>query len=460
MMQLCKKDREKVYDAILAGNIDAAGFSLPNLVDEIILTMHKHGILQLLASALPDKRADNHHIPFDILLSLSVAAKLKTKTSLTDVPFAVTDAELLAELGWNLWDYGRDLEEGLFSESVMRKLVAKYDCGEWFAFYNRYVQEYLAGKLDMHPYIHILDCTKVQTNLKNENYEGSSVVKIDGETMRGYKLGILRGVLDESGIAEEAVFGTLKTHDMELCREMLRNTACFQEHDILINDRGFLSRGMANYLKTVRKVDTYLPARENMLIFQDAVNLAVASGKWQDHPNRKRKSQKIQLVPDLGPLWESDAPEEDVPINACVVHDTKTGQFFVFLTTDTGKTARQIINTYELRPEIEEDFRQMKDFWKLEDFKSTQLNYIAFHIVMTLIGYLYYQIYKNLEEGRECVGKSLPVLIKKYTATKPKSVVLYAGQYYGIFSFLELLKIYTECTTDVRQLLDPILAKI
>ena len=58
---------------------------------------------------------------------------------------------------------------------------------------------------------------------------------------------------------------------------------------------------------------------------------------------------------------------------------------FVFMTTDTGRTARQIINTYELRPETEEDFRQMKDFWKLEDFKSTKYNYITYHIVMTLV---------------------------------------------------------------------------
>lgn len=42
------------------------------------------------------------------------------------------------------------------------------------------------------------------------------------------------------------------------------------------------------------------------------------------------------------------------------------------MTTDTNRTARQIINTYGLRPEIEEDFRQMKDFRKLEDFKSTK----------------------------------------------------------------------------------------
>lgn len=460
MIQICRKDKEKVYNAIRTGKIDAAEMSFPNLIDDILLAMKKQGLTDLLSASLPDKRSDNKHIPFDILLCLAVAAKLKLKTSLTDVPFAVTEAELLAELGWNIWDNERDINEGLFSESVMRKLLAKYTSDEWISFYNTYVQKYLLKNLDAQPCIHILDCTKIPVNLDNENYENSSVVKIDGETTRGYKLGVLRGVLGDSGIVEETVFGTLKTHDMEHCREMLRKTSCFHENDILINDRGFLSREMTNYLKTVRKVDTYIPARENMTVYQGAVALAVASGKWQKHPNRKRKDQEVQLVTGLGPLWESDEPEKDVPINACVVHDKKTKKFFVFMTTDTARTARQIVNTYELRPEIEENFRQMKDFWKLEDFKSTKYNYITYHIVMTLVGYLYFQVYKNLDEGKPYVGKSLPVVVKNYKETRPKAVIIYVGQYFSIFSFLEFLQLYAECTLEVRQLLDPILAKV
>lgn len=460
MIQICQKNKDKVYEAIRTGKIDAAEMSFPNLIDDILLTLKKHGLTELLSAALPDKRKDNKHIPFDILICLAVAAKLKRKTSLTDVPFAVTEAELLAELGWNVWDYDRDINEGLFSESVMRKLLAKYSSDEWISFYNSYVQQHLMEKLNVQPCIHILDCTKILVNLDNENYENSSVVKIDGETMRGYKLGVLRGVLDDSGIAEEVVFGTLKTHDMEHCREMLRNTSCFHENDILINDRGFLSREMTNYLKTVRKVDTYLPAKENMLLYQDAVTLAVASGKWQKHPNRKRKDQVIQLVTGLGSLWESDEPEKDVPVNACVVYDKKTEKYFVFMTTDTNRTARQIINTYELRSEIEEDFRQIKDFWKLEDFKSRKYNYITYHIVMTLVGYLYFQVYKNLDEGKAYVGKSLPVVVKNYKETRAKAVIIYVGQYFGIFPFLEFLQLYAECTLEVRQLLDPILAKV
>ena len=115
MIQICRKDKEKVYEAIRAGKIDAAEMSFPNLIDDIILFMKKQGLTDLLAQALTDKRRDNSHIPFDILLCLAVAAKLKCKTSLTDVPFAVTEAELLAELGWNIRDNERDVNEGLFS---------------------------------------------------------------------------------------------------------------------------------------------------------------------------------------------------------------------------------------------------------------------------------------------------------------------------------------------------------
>jgi hypothetical protein len=108
----------------------------------------------------------------------------------------------------------------------------------------------------------------------------------------------------------------------------------------------------------------------------------------------------------------------------------------VFLTTDTSKTAKQIINTYELRPEIEEDYRQIKDFWKLEDFKSTKYNFITFHIVMTLISYMYFQLFKNMEEGSKYSGKFLPVIIKNYKEDKQKSVIIYSGQYFGVFSFI------------------------
>lgn len=74
--------------------------------------------------------------------------------------------------------------------------------------------------------------------------------------------------------------------------------------------------------------------------------MAKEQNKWQAHPNKKRKEQKNAFVDALGSHWRSSDPEKDVDINACVVYDVKTDEYFVFITTDLQKTAKQIIMTY------------------------------------------------------------------------------------------------------------------
>lgn len=143
MLQLSKNDKNKVLKAIKTGKIDAADVSFPNLIDTIILRMKNIGLIGKLAESFKDKRKQNKHIPFDILIALAITAKMKLKTSLTDVAFAVTDGELLSELGWNMWDTDRNLEDGLFAEGVMRNLINKYgltEKNEFIDSYNHYVQ--------------------------------------------------------------------------------------------------------------------------------------------------------------------------------------------------------------------------------------------------------------------------------------------------------------------------------
>lgn len=460
MLQLSKNYKEKVLEAIRNGVIDAADISFPNLIDTIVLKMKKIGLINKLSESFKDKRKSNKQIPFDILLALTITAKMKLKTSLTDVAFAVTDSELLSELGWNIWDTDRSLNEGLFAEGVMRNVVQKYESKDLLDSYNHYVQKIVMPSLNVSPTIHILDCTELEVNLDNSNYENSEVISDDGKFKRGYKLGTLRGLMDDSGVIEEIVFGSIKSHDLEFCRDMILNSSCLKNGDILINDRGFISRDVINTLKAKKQVDTYIPARKNMTIYEEAVKIAISEDKWQKHPNKNRKTQQIQLVKDLGMMWVSEHPKDDVDLCACVVHDTKDNEYYVFLTTDTSKTAKQIISTYELRPEIEEDYRQIKDFWKIEDFKSTKYNFITFHIVMTLIGYMYFQMFKNMEEGKKYSGKSLPVVLKNYKEEKQKSVIIYTGQYFGVFSFIEFIQLYAGCSAEVRKLLDPTLALV
>ena len=346
----------------------------------------------------------------------------------------------------------------MMTESSLRFLFGKYEAKELFKSYNEVVQEQIMPKLDYKPNIHILDCTELSVNLDNENYEQSAITTNKyGDVDRGYKLASLRGIIDDTGIIEEIEFGAMNIHDLELSRDMLKNTKVFNPGDILIEDRGFLDRELINYLKNERKVDTYVPLRSNMIAYQTAVKIAQLDNKWENHPTRE--NQKIAFVPNLKNYWWSDkiesnkkyAENNDVELNSCVVWDTETDSYFVFCTTDTTVSAKQIITTYELRPEIEEDYRQLKDFWKLQDFKSTKINMIALHIIMVLFGYLFFQIYTLMPEGEQYSHKSLPVILKNYQSTAMPYLVFYADVEFGIFSISEIIKLYPSCDTAAQQ---------
>lgn len=441
---------------MIDGQVDAVHSSNGNLVDEIVLAMHKNGILKCLSDGIPDKRADNTTIPFELFLALSATAKMKIKTSLTDIPFAINDHRTLAELGWNLVDTDGNLDKGLMRESSLRAIIKKYKSTDLFSGYNETIQRHIMPKLNLSPDIHILDCVKLLVNLKNENYEDSGIgVDNDNKVARGYKLATLRGITGDTGIIEDTRFGSIETHDLKLSEDMLYNSPILKHGDIVINDRGFISRDVMNHLKNKRGVDTYVPLKANMITFEMAVSTAKLENKWMKHPNKNRESQQIAFVPNLGDFWIKDAADNNVDLNACIVWDTKATdkdkEYFVFVTTDLSKSAKQIIRTYELRPEIEEDFRQIKDFWKIEDFKSTKLNFIAFHIMSTLFGYLFFQLYTMLPEGEKYAHKCLPVILKNYTPEALNFLVFYVADEFAILSVIEFAELYSGCSLGVKK---------
>lgn len=451
MLKTCKINKQEVIKAIEEGNIDDGDIAFPNFIDDIITKMNEKGLINFFDDVFIDKRCNkNTTIPLNIIFTLAAAAKMKIMTSLTDIPFAIMDSDTLAELGWNFYDTNGDLENGLISDGTIRGFLTHYIAQEFIDLYNNYTKQIL-GKCNLIPFIHILDCTKIDVNVDNENYENSTVIKDDGKLRRGYKLASLRGLLDSSGVIEQIEIGTMKTHDLTLSKDILYNSPALKPGDILIEDRGFLSREIINYLKTERKVDTYIPVKKNMDIYKETIKIAREQNVWYKHPNKKRTNQEIATVKTVGAFWQSNNPEDDVELNAAVVYDKKEDKYYVFISTDLTATGRQIVKTYELRPEIEEDFRQLKDFWKLEEFKSTKYTHIVFHIVMLLIGYLYYQLYKNTEEGSKYANMSLPIILKKYVPKKKsKKVIIYAGEYFGIFGFLEIMDIYAACSDKIK----------
>lgn len=454
MLKLCKLNQDNVIRQISKGNFDSVAISQSNLVDDIILSMQKSGILYWMERAVPDKRY-GASLSTKLIIPLSIAAKMKIKMSVSDIPYAIQDHRVLASLGYNIVDTDGNLKNGIMSEGTIRNYIKKFTADELIFTYNKAVQKYIMPSIDASATIHILDATDLEVNLKNENYEGAEVTKNKhGEVSRGYKLGTIRGIIDDVGIIEEICLGSLKTHDLNLTRDMIMNSKVFKKGDILINDRGFLNRELINFLKNERGVDTYVPLKENMTIFQTAITAAQMENKWIKHPTRE--NQKIALVTDLSPFWESKNTDNDVPLNAAVVWDTETNKYFAFVTTNVNDSAKQIVLTYELRPEIEEDYRQLKDFWLLDHFKSTKLNMNAFHIITVLFGYLFFQIFTTKPEGEKYANKCLPTVLKNYNSQEFPYLIFYVKNEFGILSIMEFCKLYAECDERVRKKLETV----
>ncbi len=349
MIRLCKHNQDNVIKKVRNGQLDAMALSSTNLIDDIILEMNNHKIFDCLKNNIPDLRAKNTIIPYELIWASAICAKMKVQTSLTDIPFAIHDHRTLAKLGYTIIDTNGNLKEGLMQEGSLRFLLSKYDFSLFINGYNYTVQNGILPLLNIVPYIHILDCTDLEVNYFNNNYENSGIThsKRDNSLTRGYKLATLRGIVEDTGIIEDIRFGSINIHDLKLSEEMLKTSPMLKPGDILINDRGFLSREMINYLKSERKIDTYVPLRKNMEIYEVAVSLAKSINNWSIHPNKKRKHQYITLIKDLGEHWISNKPQNDVPINGCVVWDKKDNEYYVFITTDITKRANDIIMTYE-----------------------------------------------------------------------------------------------------------------
>jgi len=446
MLKVCWNDKESVLEQIRAGKIDAVALSTTNLVDDIIYIMYTNGILGCLESAIADRRSHNTTVPYNIIWASAIAAKMKVHTSLTDIPYAITDHRVLGEMGYSLYNSSGAIGNSLMNEGCIRFLLGKYTSDDMIAGYIKAVQDHIMPKLDMSANIHILDCTDLEVNFDNQNYEGA---------------GIAYSKRTKGGIIEDIRFGPLDTHDLTLSCEMLLTSPMLKSGDILINDRGFLSRDIINYLKAERNIDIYVPLRKNMVSFNLAVQIAKEENKWVQNP--KYKGQKIALVTDLGNYWISDNKDlalPNVPLNGCIIWYEDTDSYSVIATTDLSKTARRIIDTYCLRPEIEEDYRQLKDFWKLEDFKSTKLNLISFHIICVLFGYLFFQLYTMLPNGAEHSGKSLPVLLKRYESKVQGHIVIYVDDMFGVFTLFEVLELYANASGEAKNALGQEIAKL
>jgi hypothetical protein len=502
-IKLIARNGEAVRGAIEMGEIIHLDTASEEITDEFLLFAIESGLLEKWGTTFPDPRKEAE-IDMKVLLATSLAARFAGIYSMRKSGYVLRSARVLGELGYSVevTQEGKGIsrrgtsEGQIISGDVLRKILVKMENEvevtlqmkaiergdtrvgrvrergsrravkkeldeqeaqargraaankiiDWYReSVGRSMLEY--AELGDKRRLHILDCTRIETALESGHYECAGVVKNDDGTLsRGYKLATLRTMLDTAGLFTELSAASIETHDLEASRQILLYSPALRCGDLLLEDRGFLDGETISLLKTNRQVDVIVPLRSNMAAFDEAVRLAELAGRWHKHPSRRE--QQIALVKAVDYVWDSCS----VALNACVIRfwDAKQSRYgyIVLVTTDLTLSAKWIVLHYQQRPEIEQDYEQMKSGgWKLEKLSTTRYSEIVFYLTTVLLSYSLYHLFSNTQAGARFAKKTRQAVELEQLRTHRTHVIVYAGGYFEIFETLTFVHIVLQMSS-------------
>jgi hypothetical protein len=208
---------------------------------------------------------------------------------------------------------------------------------------------------------------------------------------------------------------------------------------LLLEDRGFVDGETLTFLTQQRHIDVIVPLKSTMLSYHEAVQLADLQAPWQPHPSREQPH--IAFVQGVAHLWEAC----QVPLNAGVMRywnrQTAALDYSVLVTTDPHRTGPWIVRHYEERPEIEQDYAQMKSGGgQLKKLSATRYREIVFYVLTVVLSYSLYHLFANTQAGSRFADKTRQALAFAQLRTRRTHVIAYAGGYVEIFETLSFAR--------------------
>ncbi|MFQ5351910.1 MAG: transposase [Candidatus Binatia bacterium] len=209
---------------------------------------------------------------------------------------------------------------------------------------------------------------------------------------------------------------------------------------VLVHDRGFIDGATVSHNKRVNEVDTVFPLKKRMDCWEEAWCLAELSrDPWKESRPReslpeeepgirpefiRRRERKRQATLQQKKKTPSDSQKQkptlvrtlakairdlriwqscEVPIHTVALrdeYDNGEERRWVLATTMEFEDVFRPRQYYQLRPTVEERFRQTKCFWDLANFRSTSFALVVNQLVFVLMAYSLVQIFL-LKTGRK-----------------------------------------------------------
>jgi len=399
-------------------------------------------------------------------------------------------------------------------QDYLRKMAKRTDAGLLTTWFNRDV----VGIFKQH---HAFDlegiCIGDASYLfvpDNDNYEGSSLMLFDehnhpveSKTLtakeqaryvwrRCYKLVSLIHT-NRSGdfflyAAVKVVAG--KDHENPLLYRMVEQFVEFHGKGIikkLIVDRGFLDGPNIGRCKKEWGIDVLIPARRDMVIYQDVVGLAKAGGldfhPWVPPPPRatpaplhrperirKREEARQRTLALRKTQANADAKEPSqtkissevavvanvetftscpVPLDVIVNKEVDANgheDYWVLLSTASVADPQLGRQDYALRTTIEERHRQLKCFSDLEAFSSRCLNLVVNQVVFVLLTYSLLQWFL-LRSGRKELNPKTRTRTLDLLRPTTTVILIYYQNYVACLSPLEHQELVLTLDEEARK---------
>jgi hypothetical protein len=464
-----RENASAVMDALRQGRVDSMEVAGDLITDLHVLYALRSGLLAECAAAFPDPRVDPE-IPMVVLLTASIAGAFQGEYALRETGCALHSPALLAELGLNVtWlEPGEGLSrrgtatEAVFHGDTPRKLLGQIAAldrqagrrpGEsLLAWWNETVGPAMRRHAGGGTGVWIRDVTKVIVNLANGHYEGSEVATEKGKKpQRGYKLGLLSTMIDTGRLLVKVAWDGMRASDLTLTRPLMKEHPPLERGDTVLEDRGLVDGPEITVLKRDLGVDVVFPLKKKWLAFRLAVLAAEKNPhRWAPHPTRNK--QEIQHVGALAGVWKTC----EVPLNGCVVRQWNPAEqaydYWVFATTHMERSGRGILGDYTGRSECEEDHRQIKSpDWEMDEYHSTALVEILYHVLVVLFAYNLCQLYGLTEAGQRFAGKTKRARQREARREREGRVVVVAGTEYAVFLWTEVAAVLLEVEGGAKE---------
>lgn len=506
-IKLWARNGDAVRQAIELGELVHLDTASEELTDAFLLFAIQSSLLSKWPEAFPDPRQEPQ-IGVEVILASQLAARFAGLYSMRKSGYVLRSASVLGALGYSVevlepaqgLSWRGTSDDKLISGDVLRKLLVKLEhhvdldeplrlppsepsmsvkirqrasrravkgavdaaeaearaqrvACQLMAWYNDTVGLSLLdyARVGKGRRIHIVDTTHVEVPLETATYECSGVVKNDdGSRSRGYKLATLRTLLDQAGLITQVGLCPIQVHDLPVCRLFFETAPVLRAGDLLLEDRGFVDGATMTFLKQQHHVDVIVPLKSTMLSYHEAVQLAALQDEWQPHPARDH--QHIAFVKGVDHLWDAC----QVPLNACVIRywnrKKKALDYIVLVTTDPRLNGAWIVRHYEERPEIEQDYEQMKSGgWQLQKLSSTRYSEIVFYLLTVVLSYSLYHLFTNTQAGARFADKTRQALAFAQLRTRRTHVIAYAGGYCEIFETLSFARFLLQLPASAQE---------